>query len=630
LQNIGFGPDGNLYGVSQGTNQILRYQGPSAASPGAFMGVFVSINNHGTTAPKRLAFDPSGNLYVDGGGYDGGWVDRFDGPSATPYQGNGVFVAFGSGGLNSTGQMAFDPSGNYLYVVRGASVGEILRYQGPSGANPGAFVDTYIAHGQTDLNVPIGVALDPNGNLFVSQRTPAQVTRFAPAVQASFIVSLDSANTSQVSVNYTTIDGTALAGTDYTQTSGTLIFSPGVTSQTINVPITTVLTGGPTKTFLLKLSGAVNATINRAQGTAGILNRITKFYVVDGHDGRGLSYEYGSGGTSEEINLLNFVNTVGSGDSDPRGITTTATGDTFWTVNNYQTVWVYNAGGVALGVWTADGMSKVFSRPEGIATNGSDIWLVDNNADRVYKYANAASLRSGSQSASSNFKLASGNNNPKGIVTDGTYLWVVDDGSSSDKVFKYNLSGKLIGSWAIDPANSSPTGLTINPNNVSDIWIVDNGTKKVYQYTAAASRTSGSQNAAATFALAADSTNPQDIADPPPADEMLPLPTRLAAVPPTILAPAPTLQPAPLVPVATNRDAFFALLGNLPSTGSVNQITQRQTDRSVAPTLPPSPEAAPTLAARSDAVFAGSQQATDEVLTDVPLLPDEEVAVAVE
>ena len=45
---------------------------------------------------------------------------------------------------------------------------------------------------------------------------------------------------------------------------------------------------------------------------------------------------------------------------------------------------------------------------------------------------------------------------------------------------------------------------------------MDNGTDKVYQYIGAASRTSGSQNAAATFALAAGNTNPQGIADPPP------------------------------------------------------------------------------------------------------------------
>jgi hypothetical protein len=94
------------------------------------------------------------------------------------------------------------------------------------------------------------------------------------------------------------------------------------------------------------------------------------------------------------------------------------------------------------------------------------------------------------------------------------------DGTSL-KVFKYTLAGSLLGSWAIDPADAHPTGITINPANVSDLWIVDNGTDKVYQYVGAAGRTSGSQTAAATFALAAGDTNPQGIADPPaPGDRL--------------------------------------------------------------------------------------------------------------
>jgi hypothetical protein len=88
------------------------------------------------------------------------------------------------------------------------------------------------------------------------------------------------------------------------------------------------------------------------------------------------------------------------------------------------------------------------------------------------------------------------------------------------KVFKYTLSGSSLGSWSIDAGNAHPTGITINPTNVSDIWIVDNRTDKVYQYVGAASRTSGSQNAAAMFALNPYDTNPQGIAD-PPAVEMI-------------------------------------------------------------------------------------------------------------
>jgi hypothetical protein len=211
----------------------------------------------------------------------------------------------------------------------------------------------------------------------------------------------------------------------------------------------------------------------------------------------------------------------------------------------------------------------------GIATDGTNIWLVDSSADKVYEYAGAASRLSGSQNAASNFSLAGGKNgnaNPQDIVTDGTSFWVVD--GSKLKVFKYTLSGSLLGSWSIDPANAHPTGITINPNNVSDIWIVDSGTRKVYQYVGAAGRTSGSQNAGATFALAAGDTNPQGIADPPPAELLSPS------------AAAPVLQRLPSAegfspaapgagPVATGgpspvgRDAVFALLGreSLPGPG---------------------------------------------------------------
>src|SRR5262249_43507052 len=144
-----------------------------------------------------------------------------------------------------------------------------------------------------------------------------------------------------------------------------------------------------------------------------------------------------------------------------------------------------------------------------------------NKTDKVYKYAGAASRLSGSQNAASSFSLNSADTNGKGIVTDGASFWVVDDGASADKVFKYTLAGGFLGSWTIDAANAHPTGITINPASVSDIWIVDNATLKVYQYTAAAGRTSGNQNADAVFALAAGNTNPQDIADPPSSEMLL-------------------------------------------------------------------------------------------------------------
>jgi hypothetical protein len=151
---------------------------------------------------------------------------------------------------------------------------------------------------------------------------------------------------------------------------------------------------------------------------------------------------------------------------------------------------------------------------EGIATNGTDVWIVDARSDKVFKYTGAASRTSGSQNAASSFNLNSGNTSPKDIVTDGMHLWVVND-SSTNKVFKYTVAGSLVGTWTISGANTTPTGITIDPANVSDIWITDSGTDRVYRYANAASRTSGSQSAASSFALAPGNTNPQGIADPP-------------------------------------------------------------------------------------------------------------------
>jgi sugar lactone lactonase YvrE len=556
---ITFGADGNLYVCSYETNQILRYQGPAGSSPGAFVDVFVSVTNvTGATGPNDLTFGPDGNLYVGViTGPLGGQIDRFDATGAPI--GSGIFVPDGSGGLVQPRQIVFDPTGANMYVVEcrisgsGGPMGQVLRYQGPHGQNPGAIVEAYITGGQGGLNFPIGLVLDAAGNLYVSDKnSTANATRFAPSAQASFVVTLDSASTSQISVNYSTADGTAVAGTDYTQTSGTLVFPAGVTSETINVPITTVATGGPTKTFTLNLSGASGATISRAQGLGSILNRQTKFFVADGSTSA--TYEYGSGGTSEEITPEK------SGDTAPRGVATTAAGTTVWVVDANKNVYVYTNHGVLQGSWSAGGLSSSATLT-GIATNGTDIWLVDSSADKVYKYAGAASRLSGSQSAASSFSLTNkhgnGNTNPQDIVTDGTSFWVVD--GTALQVFKYTLSsGKLLGSWTIDPADAHPTGITINPNNVSDIWIVDNGALKVYQYAGAASRTSGSQTAAATFALNPYDTNPQGIADPPPADMLL---SPAPITEPVSEASVPAAPPAPL--------ALWGLLGDVAESGSL-------------------------------------------------------------
>jgi len=221
------------------------------------------------------------------------------------------------------------------------------------------------------------------------------------------------------------------------------------------------------------------------------------------------TYQYASSGS---LTIDNFgMNTA---NTSPRGAASTSAGKKVWVVDANKTVYVYGASGSLLGSWTAGGLTST-AQIEGITTNGTDIWLVDNKQDKVFKYTGAASLLSGSQSASSSFNLNGSNTSPKDLVTDGTSIWVVND-STTDKVFKYSLYGSPLGSWTIStPGASSPTGITLNPAIPSALWIVDNGTDMIYQYDAAVVRTFGSQAASTNFVLAVGNTNPQGIADPP-------------------------------------------------------------------------------------------------------------------
>ncbi len=83
-------------------------------------------------------------------------------------------------------------------------------------------------------------------------------------------VRLSTAPTSDVTVDFTTADGTAVAGTDYTATSGTLTFAAGVRDAQIVVPTTANETVDGNRTFTVALSGAAGATVGAAATTVTV------------------------------------------------------------------------------------------------------------------------------------------------------------------------------------------------------------------------------------------------------------------------------------------------------------------------------------------------------------------------
>jgi hypothetical protein len=76
----------------------------------------------------------------------------------------------------------------------------------------------------------------------------------------------------QATVNYATQNSSATAPGDYTLTSGTLTFEPGVASQTISVPVTADRIRENDEQFLVSLSAAVNATVLDGSGRVSVLD----------------------------------------------------------------------------------------------------------------------------------------------------------------------------------------------------------------------------------------------------------------------------------------------------------------------------------------------------------------------
>ncbi|MGH9849415.1 MAG: hypothetical protein ACREBD_06105 [Blastocatellia bacterium] len=245
-------------------------------------------------------------------------------------------------------------------------------------------------------------------------------------------------------------------------------------------------------------SGAVSGT-----ATANVV--ATKFFVVDSTADK--TFQYAANGS------FTTLNTLGAGNANSRGVAANPDGSTLWVLDDNKNVYVYNSSMTLLGSWTASSLKA----PTGIAVAGSDVWICDSNTDRAYLYAGAAILLSGSVTATRSFLLGAGNTNPQDIATDGVTVWVVHSGTP-DKIFVYRASeGAALGNWTIDSTNATPTGLTLDPTGASNsLWTVDSGTDRVYEYTDARSRLSGSQAASLSFVLntAGGNTSAQGIADP--------------------------------------------------------------------------------------------------------------------
>lgn len=132
--------------------------------------------------------------------------------------------------------------------------------------------------GTVNNNVTTNMQYDPAGNRSNYSVTGSTGVAFSISdVVATeggslvFTVTKTGSATASYSINYATVNGTALAGSDYTAATGTLAFVTADTTKTVTIATINNTTAEPSEVFYVDLSGATGgATISDPRGLGTI------------------------------------------------------------------------------------------------------------------------------------------------------------------------------------------------------------------------------------------------------------------------------------------------------------------------------------------------------------------------
>ena len=180
------------------------------------------------------------------------------------------------------------PSGTVTFGPGVTSQDIVISVVADSGVEPdedftltlSSEADTVANHQIDVITSSVGGVITNDDKLTVSISDPTVTEGDSGVVTLDYVVTLSAAATENVTVDFTTADGTGVAGSDYTSQSSTLSFAPGVVSQTISVVVTVENLAESDETVLVNLSnarfgGVVDTSrveISDAQGSGTITN----------------------------------------------------------------------------------------------------------------------------------------------------------------------------------------------------------------------------------------------------------------------------------------------------------------------------------------------------------------------
>jgi len=102
------------------------------------------------------------------------------------------------------------------------------------------------------------------------------------ATTIRFTINVSPTNPKTITVNYKTVDSTAIAGKDYTALSGTLTIPANQQSADVDISILPDSLRQPDQTFLFELSSPVNATVSESGKALGTIQNTGTYLPVDG------------------------------------------------------------------------------------------------------------------------------------------------------------------------------------------------------------------------------------------------------------------------------------------------------------------------------------------------------------
>ena len=251
--DISAGSDGAMWFTNFGSNSIGRIT--TSGSVSTFAGAGISY-------AWKITAGPDGALWFTNAGLNNISIGRITtSGSVSNFSGSGISSPYG---------IAAGPDGAVWFTNwANNSIGRMTT----SGT-----VSTFTPAGTND---PLGIAAGPDNAVWFTNYLGHSIGKIGPAVVpgavsitegnagtkiANVPVTLNRPGNVAVSVNWTTLNNTAVAPGDYTAASGTVIFAPGQTTQTVPITIKGDTTSEPDEIALVAFSAPTNATLGGFYG----------------------------------------------------------------------------------------------------------------------------------------------------------------------------------------------------------------------------------------------------------------------------------------------------------------------------------------------------------------------------